>query len=181
MEQDVCFSCEAPLTDDNWPQSWKARGDKRCSGCAKDSNDKSNKKRMYLNGKYMPQTHPLWKPGRYKSLDDAWSHNKIESTKEGEVYAITNEAWPEWIKIGKAVSTEDRLNGYQTSSPFRDYKIAYYIETPDRHIAERDMHVLVEGVADKRAGEWFKVSIDKVRYLFDTYYEGIKNEHQRTG
>jgi len=43
------------------------------------------------------------------------------------------------------------------------------------------MHTLIEAVADKRAGEWFKVSISEVRYLFDTYYEGIKNGHQKTG
>lgn len=141
---------------------------------------KRDSQRMYVNGKEISKKHPLHKPGSYKSLDDAWSHNKIESTKEGEVYAITNKSWPEWVKIGKAVSTEDRLNGYQTSSPFRDYKIEYYIETPDRHVAEKEIHLLVQKVAKERAGEWFKVSVDEVKYLLDTYYEGIKNGHTKT-
>lgn len=147
-----------------------------CKDCREVKNKTTNNNRMYVNGKYIPSTHPLYKPGRYKALDDAWSHEKIESTKEGEVYAIINDAWPEWVKIGKAVSTADRLNGYQTSSPFRDYKIAYYIETPNRHKSERALHKLIEGVADERIGEWFKVDVKEVKYIFDIYYEGQKDE-----
>ena len=62
--------------------------------------------RMFVNGKYIPKSHPLWKAGRYRSLDDAWSHNKIESIDQGEVYIIVNDAWQDWVKVGKAVSSE---------------------------------------------------------------------------
>ena len=68
---------------------------------------RKNAKRMFVNGKYIPTSNPLHKPGRYKSLDDAWSHQKIEQTREGEIYAITNTAWINWYKIGKAVNAED--------------------------------------------------------------------------
>ena len=53
--------------------------------------------RMYVNGKYIPKSNPLWKAGRFKSFDDAWSHKQINSTTEGEVYVIVNDAWPEWV------------------------------------------------------------------------------------
>ena len=86
---------------------------------------KRDAQRMYVNGKEISKKHPLHKPGRYKSLDDVWSHSQIENTKEGEVYAIVNKAWPDWIKVGKACIAEDRLSGYQTSSPFRDYESTY--------------------------------------------------------
>ena len=119
-----------------------------------------NSRRMWVNGKYIPRSHPLWKAGRFKSLDDAWSHQQIEQTKEGEVYAIVNSAWPEWVKIGKAVSADDRLNGYQTSSPFRDYEIVAKIAVDNRHTKEKEMHKAFEYFADDRKGEWFK--IDKV-------------------
>ena len=98
---------------------------------------KRDAQRMYVNGKEISKKHPLHKPGRFKSLDDAWSHSKIESTEQGDVYVITNNAWPEWVKVGKASIAEDRLNGYQTSSPFRDYKIVAKIATEDRHEKER--------------------------------------------
>ena len=40
---------------------------------------KKNTTRMFVNGMYIPKSHPLHKPGRYKSLDDAWSHQQIGS------------------------------------------------------------------------------------------------------
>ena len=127
--------------------------DSRCRSCRKTSNDN----RMYVNGDYIPQSHPLWKPGRYKSLDDAWSHEQIERTKEGEVYAIANDAWPDWIKVGKAVDADDRCNGYQTSSPFRDYRIIARLYTEDRHVKEISMHKVFAHFAQERKGEWFKI------------------------
>ena len=49
---------------------------------------KRDAQRMYVNGKEISKKHPLHKPGRFKSLDDAWSHSKIESTEQGDVYVI---------------------------------------------------------------------------------------------
>lgn len=121
---------------------------------------KRDAQRMYVNGKEVSKKHPLHKAGRYKSLDDAWSHNTIESVSEGEVYIIVNDAWKDWVKVGKAVSSSDRLNGYQTSSPFRDYKVVATLTTDNRHTKEREMHKIFEHFAEERMGEWFK--IDKV-------------------
>ena len=121
---------------------------------------KRDAQRMYVNGKEISKKHPLHKPGRYKSLDDVWSHSQIENTKEGEVYAIVNKAWPDWIKVGKACIAEDRLSGYQTSSPFRDYEIVAKVSTEDRHTKEKEMHKVFQHFADDRKGEWFK--IDKI-------------------
>ena len=121
---------------------------------------KRDAQRMYVNGKEISKKHPLQKPGRYKSLDDVWSHSQIENTKEGEVYAIVNKAWTDWIKVGKACIAEDRLSGYQTSSPFRDYEIVAKVSTEDRHTKEKEMHKVFQHFADDRKGEWFK--IDKI-------------------
>ena len=176
----TCSQCGTPLTDKNWSQAWQRKNYAACTGCSKKYNDQTNGQRMYVNGKYIPNNHPLHKPGRYKALGDAWSHEKIESVKEGEVYAITNPAWPEWIKIGKAVNTADRLNGYHTSSPFRDYEIGYFIETDNRHKSEREIHKLMEGVADDRAGEWFKVNMKEVKYIFNLYKEQNSKENDDT-
>ena len=121
---------------------------------------KRDAQRMYVNGKEISKKHPLHKPGRYKSLDDVWSHSQIENTKEGEVYAIVNKAWPDWIKVGKACIAEDRLSGYQTSSPFRDYEIIAKVSTEDRHTKEKEMHKVFQHFAYDRKGEWFK--IDKI-------------------
>ena len=133
-----------------------------------------NTNRMFVNGKYIPSSHPLHKPGRDKSLDDAWSHRKIESTEQGDVYIIANSAWPEWVKVGKASIAEDRLNGYQTSSPFRDYKIVAKLSTEDRHTKEREMHKIFEHFAKERKGEWFKIETVTAIKLFNYQIKGEK-------
>ena len=133
------------------------------------SHARKNVTRMFVNGKYIPKTHPLHKPGRFKSLDDAWSHEKIESTKMGEVYVITNDAWTDWVKVGKASIAEDRLNGYQTSSPFRDYSIIATLSTDNRHTKEREMHRVFEHFAQERRGEWFKIDRLKAISIFNLY------------
>jgi len=118
---------------------------------------RKNKTRMFIGGKYIPKSHPLHKPGHYKSLSHAWSHEKIESTSEGDVYAIVNPAWEGWVKIGKASFVDDRLNTYQTSSPHRDYTILAQIHTDNRHKKELVMHRIFEDNAEARMGEWFKI------------------------
>ena len=135
---------------------------------------KRDAQRMYVNGKEISKKHPLHKPGRYKSLDDAWSHNKIESIDQGEVYIITNAAWSDWVKVGKAVSSDDRLNGYQTSSPFRDYKIIATLATDDRHTKEREMHKIFEHFSEERKGEWFKIDRITAIKLFNYQIKGDK-------
>jgi hypothetical protein len=135
---------------------------------------KRDAQRMYVNGKEISKKHPLHKPGRFKSLDDAWSHSKIESTEQGDVYVITNSAWPEWVKVGKASIAEDRLNGYQTSSPFRDYKIVAKLATEDRHKKEREMHKIFEHFAKERKGEWFKIDTVTAIKLFNYQIKGEK-------
>ena len=122
-----------------------------------DSVRKRDANRMYVNGKEISKKHPLHRPGKYKSLDDAWSHEKIESTSEGDVYAVVNPAWEGWVKIGKARFADDRLNGYQTSSPHRDYTILARISTDNRHETELVMHRIFEDNAEARRGEWFKI------------------------
>ncbi len=120
---------------------------------------------MWVNGKYVPQSHPLYKAGRYKSFGDAAfsSLQKDRQIAKGYVYAIQNAAWPEWIKIGKAIDAEDRLNGYQTSSPMRDYRLVHSVYFEDRHKAEKKAHITAASTtkhpwnkADN--GEWFKLT-----------------------
>jgi len=138
--------------------------------------------RMYVNGKEVSKKHPLYKPGRYKTLDDAWSHCEIdERSKEGEVYIIRNSAWTDWYKVGKAVSSEDRLSGYQTSSPFRDYVLCYCEKFDNRHKAESEIHRMLEK-HDKcfdRKGEWFKTYVPVIKEVMNDYREKEANTGHR--
>ena len=134
-----------------------------------ESHNKKNKQRMFVNGNYVPKSHPLWKSGNYKSFNDAAfsSLQNYTKTKEGYVYVITNPAWPDWVKIGMAVDAEDRLNGYQTSSPMRDYKLEYSVKSKDRRKSEKEAHTKALRKCDDSHGEWFKMSVSEAIELLD--------------
>ncbi len=138
----------------------------------RERNVKSNPNRMYVNGKYIKDSHPLHKPGKYKTFNDAAfaSLQKDIKVKEGYVYAICNPAWPEWIKIGMAIDADDRLNGYQTSSPMRDYTLIHTVFFEDRSKAEKAAHKEASRYGDK-SGEWFKVTREEVIKILESVTE----------
>ncbi len=61
-----------------------------------------------------------------------------------------------------AVDAEDRLKGYQTSSPHRDYELLHKEFFHNRRRAESKAHIQARKIADKYNSEWFKISKDKV-------------------
>ena len=103
------------------------------------------------------------------------------------MYVISNPAWENWYKIGKAVDARDRWNSYQTSSPHRDYVLITSKVVKNRGVAERMAHSLAEGLCKKRANEWFyienlgKADFDKllgiVEYMIE---EKIQNDRIST-
>ena len=140
--QSYCRECR------NSENTWSAK-----------TNPTSNPQRMYVNGKYIPISHPLYKAGNFKTFEDAafQSLSRYATTSEGEVYIIINPAWKGWIKVGMAIDAEDRLKGYQTSSPLRDFKLKFKKYFDNRRVAEQQAHALCAKKALKRKGEWFKV------------------------
>ena len=128
-----------------------------------ESHIKKNKTRMFVNGKYVPKSHPLHKAGRYKTFEGA-AFASLEgyiNTTEGYVYIINNPCWEGWVKVGMAIDAEDRCKQYQTSSPLRDYKLCYSKYFEDRKAAEQAAHHKVNKISAERKGEWFKVSVDE--------------------
>ena len=96
-----------------------------------------------------------------------------DKEKSGHVYIITNPAWKGWLKVGMAIDANDRHNSYQTSSPYRDYILRYKKFFTNRSKAEQDAHKLLVAKADKRNGEWFKISVQNAKNILekleDTY------------
>jgi len=127
------------------------------------NNLRNNCKRMWVDGKYIPKKHPLWKSGKYRSFNDAAfsSFTNYSQSTEGDVYIITNYAWPEWIKVGKAVDAADRLKSYQTSDPHRAYSLRYSVSVDNRHTSEVKAHKVLELISDDRRNEWFKIDLAK--------------------
>ena len=127
-----------------------------------------NNARMWVNGKYIPLTHPLHKAGRYKGFEEA-AFSSLENFKDsaqGQVYIITNPAWEGWVKVGMAVDAEDRAGNYQTSSPFRDYELGYVVDTLDRRATEAETHARLGDLFEQR-NEWFKCSVEMAQRIID--------------
>jgi hypothetical protein len=120
-----------------------------------------NAGRMFVNGKYIPKSHALWKTGTYRSFNDAAfsSFPNYNKTTKGAVYVITNDAWDGWVKVGKAGDAEDRLKGYQTGDPHRSYMLKHYVTVDNRHTGEVKAHKALEALSEARQNEWFKVDL----------------------
>ncbi|ASF00076.1 hypothetical protein [uncultured virus] len=83
--------------------------------------------------------------------------------KDGYVYIISNPAWKGWYKVGMAVDSQDRCGSYQTSSPHRDYRLEYSKYFLNRKVAEEIAHDVISEISLDRNGEWFRVSVNKIR------------------
>lgn len=131
--------------------------------------------RVFVNGKEISKKDPLhkmFKPGRYKTLNDAtFKMSAFSSVKEGYVYVITNKAWNGWVKIGMAIDAEDRLNGYQTSSPHRDYVLEHKVYSADRRAAEQEAHTKAILKSVEHNGEWFKLTVTDAINILDNLNE----------
>ena len=136
---------------------------------------KRDQTKMWVNGKYIPKSHPLHKPGRYKNFEDAAfsSLAKYETSVEGQVYVIVNPNFSEWVKVGMAVDSEDRLNGYQTSSPFRNYALVSSWDVNDRRAAETEAHIELQKLYERRS-EWFKCTPEQAQEVVS----GIARNYQ---
>ena len=176
-----CLDCNVKLTDLNWYET----ANKKCYYICMSCYGLRNKSRLTIQGKrVMPVNaiHPYHKIYKTKGLVSTYEAmgiltsetnsniNSLEFIKKesialfdkvsyGEVYIITNPAWKGWIKIGMAIEAEDRLKGYQTSSPLRDFKLKFKKYFDNRRIAEQQAHTLCAEKAIKRKGEWFKVDL----------------------
>lgn len=155
-----CIDCSSVLTlGDNWTKARQSQSKYLCKPCWQERDSK----RMYVNGKHISKFHPLYKPGKYKTFEGAAfaSLEGYEKSTEGHVYIISNPCWDGWIKVGMAVDAKDRCNQYQTSSPFRDYKLCYNRKFKDRKSAEQKAHSKLKKISKTYKGEWFNISISK--------------------
>jgi len=101
--------------------------------------------------------------------DRASSQNTQTGVKSGYIYVIRNPAWAGYCKVGQAVDADERLRGYQTSSPWRDYTLAGKWFVQDRRVAERLVHAAL--ARHFISGEWFTE--------FDTHIPPIITETLR--
>ena len=163
-----CSKCSVELiAEKNWSLSRVNKYELICRPCK----DKQYYQRMFVGGKHIPKTHPLHKPGRYKSFEHAAfeSLGNYKGIVEGQVYILYSPAYPSWCKIGMAVDARDRLKNFQTGTPYRDYILVASYDVPDRREAEKEAHKLLrETHASKN--EWFVVGANVAKEILDGHF-----------
>lgn len=100
--------------------------------------------------------------------------------KSGFLYIITNEAFPNWVKIGTTWNLNDRLHTYQTGDPYRRYKIVYSLHHPEFRTAEKKIKEVMKHFAGKIRGEWYNTSLEfaksRLEEALDSYNNGEWSE-----
>ncbi len=136
------------------------------------SNPRNNAKNIYKDGKYVPRGHPLYnilKPGHYKNIDGLLNvTSESSSTTEGSIYAITNKAWPDWIKIGMAENPHKRLSQFNTADPYRSYELIHHVNVSHMRKYEAAAHEKAKLVAKETNAEWFKIDKDTAKNILDS-------------
>ena len=172
-----CNKCGVKLkVGENWSSARAKRSVHLCTPCEREINRKNcpkfNRSRMFVNGKYVPKSHPLHKPGHYKSFGDAAfeSLDNYKTAKQGQVYILYSPAYPSWVKIGMAVDAEDRLKQFQTGSPYRDYILVKAYDTDDRRKAESEVHELLRKTHGSK-NEWFVIAASVAKEILDGYFD----------
>ena len=77
----------------------------------------------------------------------------------GYLYIITNEAFPGWVKVGTTADLNQRLHVYQTSDPFRRYRIVYSLQHPEFRKAEKRIKETMKYFALETKGEWYRIDL----------------------
>lgn len=95
--------------------------------------------------------------------------------KEGYVYIISNANFEGYYKIGITGNIDDRLRTYQTSSPFRNYKVEYYIKHPNCSEAEKQIKNNMKYFATDSKNEWFKCSLLLIKNRLDETLDQPEN------
>lgn len=87
--------------------------------------------------------------------------------KDGFVYLIENEAYPEWVKCGMTTDLKSRLDSYNQYDPLKRFKIVSSKEVADRRKAESWLIHEMKMKSDLVNGEWFRVNKDVAQTLFE--------------
>lgn len=100
--------------------------------------------------------------------------------KAGYLYIITNDAFPNWVKIGTTWNLNDRLHVYQTCDPYRRYKIVYSLHHPEFRIAEKKIKEVMKRFASEIRGEWYNTPLEfaksRLEEALESYNNGEWNE-----
>ena len=97
--------------------------------------------------------------------------------KSGHLYIIVNDAFPGWVKVGTTANLKERLHTYQTSDPFRRYRIVYSLEHPEFRTAEKKIKETMKRFALSIRNEWYEVDLGVAKSRLEEQLEAYQGLH----
>ncbi len=91
--------------------------------------------------------------------------------KGGYLYIVTNDAFPEWVKVGITTNLKERLHLYQTCDPHRGYKLVYSLHHPKYKEAEKRIREVMKHFALDTKGEWYQVDLEMAKSRLEEQLE----------
>ena len=91
-----------------------------------------------------------------------------EPREQGYIYIISNANWQGCYKVGIAKDPQRRLNSYQTSDPYRAYKLEWKIKTANFREIEQRIHSDFHA-----ANEWINEDLDKIKKAITKYAKSL--------
>jgi len=133
-----------------------------CKECKKEKEEESFSPSHYC----MPEHYNITCKKCYNKRERAKRRAKRKAY-EGVIYIVTNPAWEGWVKIGgtKQKNPNNRLQTYNTSSPFRDYYFEIVTEVDDVYTSEEEAMEYLDYRGIERRNEWFKTDIKTAKDL----------------
>lgn len=117
--------------------------------------------------------------GRKKSANEQFLKElriKKHQTTDGYIYILTNQGFPDFIKIGSTMKDPriraDELTG--TGVPF-PYKVNYKVKTKNCEILEKKVHEILEKKRVNLEREFFNCSVDEAIKVINNVVEENKN------
>jgi len=95
--------------------------------------------------------------------------------KIGYLYIVTNEAFPEWVKVGTTFNLKERLHVYQTCDPFRRYKLVYSLHHPEFRNAEKNIKETMKHFALEIKNEWYRIDLNMAKSRLEEQLDEYNN------
>ena len=100
-----------------------------------------------------------------KAKDSAAQAEVVNAAKTCSIELISSPADASGADL--AIDADDRCNGYQTSSPFRDYSLEHMVSSNNRRESEAQAHKAAAKIAEEQRGEWFKISTEQAKDILN--------------
>tara|TARA_R100001460_G_scaffold77831_1_gene118745 strand:- start:183 stop:983 length:801 start_codon:yes stop_codon:yes gene_type:complete len=111
-------------------------------------------------------------PGLRKIMQKKYGKDCCSQSKEkGWLYIVESLSIPGWIKFGKSINPEKRLQQYNANTPLKDYILVEVCPCSNMKKGEKVILNVASFFAEEEKGEWKKINKKLALDIFQTYHK----------